>query len=274
MTIESVLQDWLASFLEFLPKVISSLVIFITTLIASGFLAKWIKRVSAKKISSHETLQLISRIVRWSVLVIGFVVALDQVNFDVTGFIAGLGVAGFTIGFALQDIAKNFISGLLLLYRQPFSLGDMIEVSDFQGKVKEINVRDTVIVTLSGKEIIIPNRDVFENPIINLTKMPLRRRSVMIGLGYDEDTDQTIEVFLNSIRSIPGVEQEPEPLIRVKELGDFALMLEALFWVNQEEHDLLVVHSNVVKAIKQAAEENGINLPFPMQTILLRKMDN
>jgi len=157
MNIQSIFQDWLSTFTQFLPKVISGIVIFIVTVIGSGFLAKWVRRLVKKKIEDREILQLIFLITRWTVLIIGTVLALDQVDFDVTGFIAGLGVAGFTIGFALQDIAKNFISGLMLLYRQPFNLGEFVTVADHMGTVKEINIRDTVIETFDGEIVIIPN---------------------------------------------------------------------------------------------------------------------
>jgi small conductance mechanosensitive channel len=272
MEFQDVLQEWLTNFVIFLPNLIAGIVIFILTLISSGFIAKWIRKVVKKRVSNQEILQLISRLTRWSVLIVGTILALDQVNFDVTGFIAGLGVAGFTIGFALQDIAKNFISGILLLYRQPFSIGERVMVSDYKGEVKEINVRDTVIETLDGELVIIPNREVYENPIINLTHIPIRRRTIVIGLGYEQDVEKAERLFLDAIKSTPEVETDPPPTIRADSLGDSALMLEALYWVDQKEHDFLQVHSKVVKAILHTAEENNINLPYPVQTVLLRHL--
>ncbi len=273
MNIQTILQDWLTKFLDFLPQIISALVIFIASIIGAGFIAKSIKKLSAKRIASPEIQQLLSRITRWTLIVIGTIVALEQVNFNVTGFIAGLGVAGFTIGFALQDIAKNFISGLLLLYRQPFKIGDYVQVSDYSGTVKQINIRDTEIETLDGERVIIPNRDVFENPIINYTHSPLRRRTVTIGLGYGENVDRAINIFLEAVKNVEGVETDPEPSIIVNELGNSALMMDARFWVNQRDINFLNVHSKVVTAIKEAAEENQIDLPYPVQTIRLEKLD-
>jgi small conductance mechanosensitive channel len=272
MEFQDVLQEWLTNFVIFLPNLIAGIVIFILTLISSGFIAKWIRKVVKKRVSNQEILQLISRLTRWSVLIVGTILALDQVNFDVTGFIAGLGVVGFTIGFALQDIAKNFISGILLLYRQPFSIGERVMVSDYKGEVKEINVRDTVIETLDGELVIIPNREVYENPIINLTHIPIRRRTIVIGLGYEQDVEKAERLFLDAIKSTLEVETDPPPTIRADSLGDSALMLEALYWVDQKEHDFLQVHSKVVKAILHTAEENNINLPYPVQTVLLRHL--
>jgi len=273
MDIQQAFQDWLTSFVGFLPKLIAGIVIFIITLISSGFIAKWVKKVAKKKISNKEMLQLIFVLTRWSFVIIGTIFALAQVNFDVTGFIAGLGVAGFTIGFALQDIAKNFISGLLLLYRQPFALDDAVTLGDFSGKVKEINVRDTVIETFSGERVIIPNQTVFENPILNYTQTAKRRQNLSIGLGYEEDVDNAIKVFLDVIRNVPGVETEPEPTVRAEGLGDSVLLLSALYWIDQSKNDYFAVHSDVITAVKVASEKHHINLPYPIQTVRLQRIN-
>lgn len=274
MNLTEVFQDWLVSAVQFLPKIIAGVIIFVLTLFLSGLAAKWIKKVANKKIESEEILQLISTVTRWGVIIMGTVLALSQVDFDVTGFVAGLGIAGVTIGFAMQDIAKNFISGLLLLIRQPFQLGDYIKVNDLSGTVKEINIRDTVIETFSGELVIVPNTQVFENPIINNTSSQFRRAAVSIGLGYEEDTDQAVEVFLETINSVPGVAEDPKPSILADSLGDSALMLSARFWIDQHENSFLDVQSEVVKAIKLASEKHGINLPYPVQTVLLKQVSD
>jgi small conductance mechanosensitive channel len=271
MLTQDVFQTWIASFLSFLPKLITALVIFITTLWGAKFIAKGAKKLSQKRIESEEINQLIFRITRWTLIIIGTVFALGQVNFDITGFIAGLGVAGFTIGFALQDIAKNFISGLLLLYRQPFKIGDWVQVSDYTGEVKEINIRDTVIESISGETTIIPNKEVFENPIINFSHGPLRRGSVNIGLGYEEDSEKAVAIFLEAISGVQGVESNPKPIIRAEELGASTLQLSAYYWVNQEKENILDVRSEVVKCINRTAQRNKINLPYPIQTIRVEK---
>jgi len=273
MEIQQSFQDWFTSLVQLLPNLISAIIIFIVTLFSSEFLAKWVKRVVKKGIENNEMLHLIFLVTKWTVIIFGTILALSQVKFDVTGFIAGLGIAGFTIGFALQDIAKNFISGLLLLSRQPFKIGDYVKVNDYSGTVKEINVRDTVVETLDGEIVIIPNRQVFENPIINFTQSRFRRSSVAIGLGYEEDVAQATQTFLDVIKKVPGVEGQPEPVIRAKELGDSALTLEALFWVDQQTNNLVNVHSDVVRAIKEASDANNINLPYPVQTVLLQNVN-
>ncbi|MBG0786455.1 MAG: mechanosensitive ion channel family protein [Anaerolineaceae bacterium] len=271
MDFQSILQNWLTSFIDFFPKVVAALVIFLVTIVGAGFVAKSVRKFSAKKITSPELLQLIFRVTRWTLLIVGTIVALDQVNFNVTGFIAGLGVAGFTIGFALQDIAKNFISGLLLLYRQPFVIGDAVKISTFTGIITQINIRDTVLKTYDGELVIIPNQEVFENPIVNYTHTKLRRQSVTIRLGYKEDSDQAVGVFLDAVKGIEGVEVSPAPSIYVSDLGESALILTTYYWCDQKDENVLDVQSKVITAIKKAAETNGISLPSPIKTVRLEK---
>jgi small-conductance mechanosensitive channel len=178
-------------------------------------------------------------------------------------------VLGFTVGFALQDIARNSIAGLLLLMRQPFSVGDAVEIAGHAGTVMDITTRDTVIKTWDGVMEIIPNLDVYTNAIVNYSELPLRRRTVMIGLGYGEDVDRAREAFLDAIQSTEGVVEEPAPEMLSEELGDSALTIAARFWVNQETHSLFAVHSEVVEAINRTAEREGIDLPYPTQIVQL-----
>ena len=271
MDLQAIFQEWLASSLLFFPKLIAGLVIFILSLVGAGFLAKAVKQMVAKRIKSAEVQSLIKQITQWTVIIMGTIIALDQVDFNVTGFIAGLGIAGFTIGFALQDIARNFISGLILLYRQPFTIGDFIDVSGHSGTVKMINIRDTEIQTLDGDLVIIPNNKVFENAIINSSASRLRRRTVAIGLGYDEDVDRAMEIFLEAIRGVEGVEAEPMPMIQAMSMDDSTLSLMAFYWVDQQQNSPLKVHSEVLKAVNRASHDHHINLPYPIQTVLVQQ---
>jgi small conductance mechanosensitive channel len=267
-TFEGLLQD----VLRFIPRLITALITFAASLLLSGVAARWARRTAQARIQDREALRLLSRLARWSVLILGTVVALDQVNFDVTSFVAGLGIAGFTIGFALQDIARNFVAGILLLVRQPFNIGDAVEIGDYTGSVLEITTRDTVLKTWDGEMVILPNMDVFTNPITNYSELPCRRRTVQIGLGYDEDAERATNVFLETIRGVEGVLEDPAPELLAEELGDSSLTLAARFWVNQETHGLFDVHSAVVKSIKKVAEEEGIDLPYPIQTVRLERV--
>jgi len=272
MDINQYLQTLIEKAIAFIPNLIVAIIAFVISLLLSGIAAQWVKKHTEKTIKDFETRQLLSRLARWSIIVSGTLVALDQVNFDVTGFLAGLGVAGLTVGFALQDIARNFVAGILLLIRQPFNIGDAVAVSGYTGTVMDITTRDTVIKTWDGEMVIISNTDVFNNPIINYTLLPLCRRTVRIGLGYGEDVEKAKEIFIAAIQDIEGVLEDPAPTLLAEELGDSAMIIAARFWVNQNTDDVFAIHSNVIIALNKAAEKEGINLPYPIQTVRLEKV--
>ena len=262
-------QTMIQDFVQFLPNLMAAIVTFAIVLVISGFVKRWVRKLAEGKIQNAETVKLFSRVARWTVLVLGTIIALEQVNFNVTSFVAGLGIAGFTIGFALQDIARNFVAGILLLIRQPFKIGDTVEISGFTGSVQDIAIRDTSIKTLDGELVILPNADVLSNPIKNFSGMTNRRRTVLIGLGYDEDVDSAKRHFLRAIASVEGVLTDPEPSILAVELGASALTLEARFWVDQTSEDLLEVHSRVVQSISEVAARENIDLPYPTKSIIV-----
>jgi small-conductance mechanosensitive channel len=221
-------------------------------------------------VEDPETQELLRRIANRSVLILGTLTALNQIpGIDVTSVLAGLGILGFTVGFALQDIARNFIAGLLILMRRPFTVGDAVEIAGHAGTVLEITVRDTVIKTWDGVMEIIPNLDVYTNPIVNYSELPLRRRTVFIGLGYGEDVDRARQIFLDVIQNTEGVLDEPAPEIVSEEFGDATLNLAARFWVNQSTDSIFGVHSNVVEGLNAAAEQKDIDMPFPTQVVRL-----
>ncbi len=271
MGFEGTLQYIVEGALHFIPRLAAALVTFVASLFLSGLAAQWVRRTTQSKIDDPETVQLLSRLARWGVMVLGIVLALDQVDFDVTGFLAGLGIAGVTIGFALQDISRNFVAGILLLVRQPFGIDDTVKIADFNGTVLAITTRDTVLKTWDGEMVILPNIDVFNSAITNYSELPERRRTVYIGLGYDEDVSHALGIFDETIQGVEGVLSDPAPTIYAEALGDSALTLAARFWVNQRTHDLFETHSHVVQAIKEVAEREGIDLPYPIQTVRLER---
>jgi small-conductance mechanosensitive channel len=266
----SPVEEVVQQFFQNAPSYLIAIIAFIATLLLSRVAKQWTKQSVQERVEDPETQELIARIARWTVLVLGTLTALNQIpGINVTSLLTGLGVLGFTVGFALQDIARNSIAGLLLLMRQPFSVGDAVEIAGHAGTVMDITTRDTVIKTWDGVMEIIPNLDVYTNAIVNYSELPLRRRTVMIGLGYGEDVDRAREAFLDAIQSTEGVVEEPAPEMLSEELGDSALTIAARFWVNRETQNLFAVHSEVVEAINRTAEREGIDLPYPTQIVQL-----
>ena len=256
----------------FAPRLVVAIVVFVVSLVAARLAGRAVDR--AARNVDEEIARLLSRLATVATVIVGSVVALDQLNFDVTGFVAGLGLIGLTLGFAFQDIAKNLMAGILLLIQQPFDIGDVIEVASYEGTVTDVDVRATTIKTWDGQQVIVPNADVYTSPIINYSKYPARRIVLGIGVGYEEDLKRAQEVFLEVISGLDGVLKDPAPAIYCKNLGSSAVEADACFWIDQTESSLLQVTSEAVQALKEAAAREGINLPYPVQTVRLRQLSD
>ncbi|MGB3905404.1 MAG: mechanosensitive ion channel family protein [Anaerolineae bacterium] len=270
---EAVLQqltELLIAALNFAPRLVVAIVVFLASLVLAWLAGRAVRR--ATRNVDEEMTRLLSRLIGVAVIIVGTIVALDQVDFDVTGFVAGLGLVGFTLGFAFQDIAKNFMAGILLLIQQPFDIGDAIEVAGYQGTVTDVDIRATTIKAWDGQQVIVPNADVYTSPIINYSKYPARRIILGVGLGYEEDLARALAVFMEAIRGIDDVLDEPVPAIYCKNLGSSTVEMEAYFWIDQTKSSLAEVTSKAVQALKEVAVREGINLPYPIQTVRVRQL--
>jgi len=238
-TVSTTLQEMLAGLLSLLPDLIIALLIFIVSL--------------------------------WSVIVLGIVAALQQVGFNLTAFLTGLGILGFTVGFALQDVSKNFIAGLLLLLEQPFDIGDTIEVGKHLGTVANVEIRATEIYTVDGQNVIIPNAEVFTSPIKNYSRYTKRRFDLSVGVAYDSDLELVRETALGVINTIPGVLSEPAPRVVFNNLGASTIDFTVYYWVDLKIGDYFGSIDRSITGIKTAFEEMKIEMPYPIQTVLLNK---
>ena len=263
-------QTMLANFITFIPNIIAALVIFLVSLYLAGFISKILKRALTHKKIDVELILLISKSTRWTIIVLGIIAALQQVGFNVTAFLAGLGILGFTIGFALQDVSKNFLAGMLLLLQQPFDIGDVVEVNDYIGTVLDVDLRATELRTFDGKHVLIPNTDVFMNPITNYSREPIRRVEITVGVAYDTDLNLARKVVLDLIPSIDGAVTDPAAQVVYSNLGSSSIDFVLYFWVDTNKNSLMNAKDQAILAINNAFKEHGIEMPYPTQTILLK----
>jgi len=250
----------------FIPKIIAAVIIFLAALYISALVAKIVRRAATKRAMDPELVILFSRVVRWTVITIGTIWAFETVDKNITGFIAGLGIAGFTIGFALQDITKNFVAGMLLLLQQPFDVGDTIEVVGYTGTVSEVSLRDTQMIALDGLNITIPNASVYTNPITNYTRAKWRRIVLDIGVDYGSDLESVTEISLEAIKTLPGIIlEDQEPTVVFKNFGDSSIDFSLYYWIDVEATSFLIATDQGIKLIKTAFEQEGIDIPYPIQ---------
>ncbi|MBN1437885.1 MAG: mechanosensitive ion channel [Anaerolineales bacterium] len=256
--------------IDLLPTILEALLILGASIVLARLAGNLLSKVLKRQKADPEITLLLTRLARWSIFAVGLITALQRF-FDVTAFLAGLGILGFTVGFALQNIMQNFVAGVILLIQQPFNVSDAIEVADYSGSVLAINMRTTEMRTWDGRIVIIPNSDVLSHTITNFTRAKDRRIDVPVGIAYDSDPEQARRTILEAIRSIPGLLADPAPSVVFSAFGDSAFHLTLYFWLDMEKGDFIAARDMAFTKIKAALEQAGIEMPFPTQTVLLQQ---
>ncbi len=261
------LQNILSDAIAGIPNLIAAIVIFLISLYAAALIRRIIRKALEERKSNPQAILLVTAVTYWTVLIMGLIVSLEQVGFNLTAFLAGLGIAGFTIGFALQDVSKNFVSGLLMLIQQPFNIGDAVEIGGISGSVVTIDLRSTEIRAFDGRLILIPNADVFTQPITNYSRTDWRRVEINMGIAYDTDMEHARGVALQAIQDITGLIVERTPTIYFQEYGPSTMNLSLYYYVNTNQTDPFVAKDTGLLAIMAAFNREGIEMPYPIQYV-------
>jgi small-conductance mechanosensitive channel len=266
--LDSTLEAMLAGIVDSFPKIIAALVVFFLSLLVAGLVARAVQRGMNKRgVEEHITL-LLGKVVRWALIILGTALALEQVNFDLTTFLAGLGIVGFTVGFAIQDVSKNFIAGLLLLLQQPFDLGDTIKVGEFTGVVQLVDLRATELRTLDGLYVLIPNADVFTSPITNITRAAVRREAISVGVAYESDLAEVQRIALATIVGVDGFVADPKPRAVFDTFAPSTIDLTVYYWYDTKVSNPQMARDQGIALLKTAFDQAGIEMPFPTQMVL------
>lgn len=265
---ENYIETFVENFINGIPNLLTALLIFIVGVYFGRVLGNLVRRVLMVRQAPEGVIHLLSQLTRWTIVVIAGITALQRF-FDVTAFLAGLGILGFTVGFALQDVMKNFAAGIILLLQQPFHVGEAIGVKDYDGTVLEIDLRTTEMKTFDGRIVTLPNADVLANPIINYTRAERRRVELPVGISYGTDTEFARQTALEAIESVPGYVNEPAPLIGFSSFGDSSVELKILLWIDTTRTNPLVAKNDAMMRVKAAFDQKGIEIPFPIRTVYM-----
>jgi small conductance mechanosensitive channel len=193
------------------------------------------------------------------------IIGLDKA---VTSLLAGVGIVGLALGFAFQDIASNFVSGILLAIRKPVQIGDVIESNDHFGTVININLRSTIILSMQGQHVHIPNKDIYNKPIKNFSEEGKRRIDLKCGVSYGDNLEKVKQITIDAVKSIDYILPSDGIILFFKEFGDSSINFEVRYWVNfKKQPDYLAAPSDGVMRIKKAYDENNIMIPFPIRTL-------
>jgi small conductance mechanosensitive channel len=213
--------------------------------------------------------RMIRLLVRNVIIFLGVLIALSQIGISLGPLLAGLGVVGFIVGFALQDTLSNFAAGMLILIYRPFDVDDYIEVSGVTGTVSHMSLVNTTITTLDNQVIVVPNNKIWGDVIKNVTAQTIRRIDMVFGISYADDIPQTEKILQGIMESNESVLDDPEPMVRVQELGDSSVNFAVRPWVKTE--DYFETYWSITRAVKMRFDEEGISIPFPQTDVHLYK---
>jgi len=267
----SILEQLLVDFLTILPSLVAALVVFVVGLYLASIIRRLVRRRMERRTKNPQPIALVSQLVYWLVVIFVAAISLQMVGFNLTAFLAGLGIAGITIGFALQDVTKNFVAGLLMLIQQPFEIGETIEVGGYTGTVLAIDLRATKLRTSDGRLVLIPNGEVFVSPITNFSRAKSRRVEISTGVAYENQPAAVRQTALQAIEVIPGLISDPSPVVRFTNFGSSTFDLTIFFWIDTSQTGVAAAKDAGLEAVKAAFEKTQIEMPFPVQTVYLRQ---
>jgi small-conductance mechanosensitive channel len=212
----------------------------------------------------------ISTLTKYFIIIIGFLIASSSIGLDLNRFTILIGALGVGIGFGLQDLVNNFISGLILIFERPIQVGDVVHFNDIEGRVTNIGIRSSRIKTWQGSEIIVPNGHLVSNDVINWTfSDKMRRIEIKVGVEYGCDVDQIKELLLGCAKADERIISNPEPMVIFRDFGESSLDFELRCWTNN--FDLwFTISSELRFAINKTFEENNITIPFPQRDIYIK----
>ena len=269
-TLTEKLLNWLETTIAMLPNLVVALLVLIVFMVMGRLVRRGVKHMLEKTTRNKTIINLLETIVGVLIVGIGVFIALSVLKLDgaVTSLLAGAGIIGLALGFAFQDIASNFISGIILSIRHPFGIGDIIETNGFYGEVEKMNLRNTIIRTPKGQIVYIPNKSVFENPLENFTSSGLRRIDLSCGVSYGDDLEKAKEVAIEAVKGLDNYNADKGIDFYYEEFGGSSINFNIHFWVNfRKNPDFLSARSDAIIAITKAFDENDIMIPFPIRTL-------
>lgn len=242
-------------------RVIFLVVFGLCTLYAVSFgVSRFLKNQQSTHFSS-----LVRKFIFYMGSLIIIVSVLLELGFDLTGLLATAGIATVAIGFAAQTSLSNLISGLFLIGEKPFKIGDLVRVEELLGVVESIDLLSIKIRTLDNLFVRIPNESMIKNPVTTVTRYPIRRMDLTIGVAYKEDVGKVMEVLKELATNNPYVLDDPEPLILFNNFGESALEFRYGLWF--ERSNFLKLRNSIMQEIKERFDKEGIEIPFPHITL-------
>lgn len=257
------IDSWLDGFVAILPNLVVSIIVFLIFLIIATVAKKVVLKAATSRDRSNLG-EIMGGFLKAAIILFGVLIAATIVvpTLNPGDLVAGLGVSSVAIGFAFKDILQNWLAGLLILIRQPFEIGDQVEVSGYEGTVAHIETRATIINTYDGQRAVIPNSDIYTNAVLVKTGNEMRRSQYDIGIGYADDIDTACEIIKAELEKIDGIEVDPAPEVFPWDLAASWVTLRARWWTNSKRGNVVQQRAAVIRAVKHALDEAAIDMPY------------
>ena len=255
--------------IEYGLNIVAAFVTLLVGLVIARMISNGIHKVLIKRKLDSTIADFISHIIKYAIVTFVVIAALSRIGVQTTSFIALIGAAGLAIGLALQGSLSNFASGVLIIILRPFKAGEYIEAAGIAGNVESVQIFATTLVTVDNKFVVVPNSSIMGGNIINYSRKATRRIDLIIGVSYNANLQQTKAVLEGVLKANKRVLKEPEVQVAVAELADSSVNFVVRPWVNSA--DYWQVRFEVMEAIKDALDNEGIEIPFPQMDVHMGK---
>ena len=255
--------------LQSLPIIMIGLVVFLVLYVVARVVSRGFGHTLEKTNADPVVSRLLTRVVKTILVMIAALFALSTMGVAIGNVVTFLAVLGFAVGLAVQGILENFVAGVILLMRKPFRAGDQIITGDYEGTVDDVDFRVTALIGYDGTRQLIPNGQVYSNPLVNLTGGGKRRSTVTVGVDYRDDHDEAREVIRASLDGLEGVLEDPAPEVLLTELGDSSVNFEVRYWTEPSIRSVRHTQDRVLAAVKTAVEGAGMTIPWPIRTLVV-----
>lgn len=261
--------DQLVAYGPFLINVVKALVVLVVGWMAAGFISRMLRRRVMASPNLDQTIgNFAAGTIRWVILIIVLIAVLNLFGIEATSLVAVLGAATLAIGLALQGTLSNVAAGIMLIAFRPYKLGQFVDIAGTSGTVKDVNLFFTELSTPDNIQIIVPNGQAWGAIITNFSAHDTRRIELVFGIDYGDSADEAMDIINRIVAAEDRVQKEPEPWVRVTNLGSSSVDITLRAWATTAE--FWDVKFALTKAIKEAFDEGGITIPYP-HTVEIRK---
>ncbi len=252
------------------PLILFAIVVLPLAWVAAGQVARAVRWVLQRRVDSVFLRDVIARAAAIPVFLLGVYLVLQAAGLTqlAVSILGGAGVLGIVVGFAFRDIAENFLASILLSMRRPFRAGDFLDIGGQMGVVQNMNTRSTILVSLEGNHIQIPNATVFKSVIVNYSAAPKRRETLEVGIGYDASITAVQELLQGMLRRHEAVLADPEPVVLVEKLGAATVNLKAYFWFDGQAVSAMKLKSSLLRLAKRTLLDAGVSMPDEAREIV------